>query len=143
MIYKLDTKRYDELPYFVGYRVISERGAPDWILEQDTAPDVTTIRGENEKFRWIFVQNPSLDRTEPFSKENRPYILEDHQLLLTSKESEYKAERERSKMFSHLDLARAVIALKNGDTTKLDAIEQKIIDIKTEAPLARNLAQET
>ena len=133
MIFKLDTKKIGGKRYCTGSHLVSEKGIPDYILENDTNV-LLEWADENYKYQWEVVANDDFDSEIDIGKENRPFVLMQNPIVLTEQELQKKEEKiiekEILSQVSLVNIIEAIIALKNGDTQALDIIEQKIKNIK-------------
>ena len=136
MVFKLDTKKIKDRHYCTGMHLISERGKPDSILEYSTSLCLDWV-DENVKYQWEIITNESFDSKIELSESNRPFILAERPIALSVQEISKKREefihKEIVLQVSFVDVINALVDFKNGDTAKLDAIEQKLNDIKAKA----------
>ena len=126
MIFKYDTQNIGDKHYLRGIRLISEKGTPDYILEDDNSLAIELI-DENRKLQYECVDNLDYDSEVGAQKDNRPYLFIKSPQALSAEEEAQKTELLRISSIRsaiHIeDIVDALISFRKGDPSKIDAME--------------------
>ncbi len=130
MMWETTTKKIDGVDYVVSCR-IRAKGKPDYGLCSDFA--IRDLADEDGLLLWTVIPNPDFDENEPANQANRRLLYVKNPQLPSNESIEKKRLKEEDRkvenIVSRTMLIEAVIDMKNGYTTKLDAIEEKIKDL--------------
>ena len=103
--------------YYAGHRVVSERGVGDGILHRNTRP-TSSAYFDRENMRHLLEVQENLvrDLDSPVSEDNPLYIVVEAPQPIVPKEVAVDTAV----------LLNAIIALKNGDPSKVEELESPI-----------------
>jgi hypothetical protein len=136
MIYKVKTKKINDQHYVCGCNLKSEYGTPDFILEIERPIDLEWF-DEYGRLQWVLEKRPDFDEEQPPSKDNSVYMVVQKPQTPLQEEVTLKNRFAINKKISEnillYDLIQAVIAFKNGDSSLLNTMAQKIQEIESGA----------
>lgn len=121
-VWKLYTKKINGIHYITG----SERkvkSVPDWILETPK-PWFRDWVNKDGLYLWSVIPNPNFDNESPPSEDNKAYFFIENQQPPTKEVLDLQKKRELRQYLTTENLARILVAFRNGDNTEIDKLEK-------------------
>ena len=129
MRWKYDTIKRGGKHYITQIRLVSETAPADFILMLPDPGQIELI-DDDGKYQYVIESNPEYDIEIGPRKDNRPYLVVERPEVLSIEEEEIKAlltvDKEYEESIPFRTFVDAMIAMKHGDNSKIDAIEQKL-----------------